>query len=118
MSELKQESKPVALEHQWVSGYFPYESKWHCTKCEECKTYAWWLGELEGGHCEWVKIPDKGDFETKCARCGACDCADGYHGEAILCQQVGECTGMWYEQYYNERTGECICPDCFAAIDV
>ncbi len=118
MEESRKSREPQPLAHNWVSGHHPYESKWHCTKCGTCKTYAWWRGELEGGHCDWVKIPDKGDIETACERCGHCDCADGHHGEAQLCKEVGECSGIWYDIYYNEHTDECICADCWAALNV
>ena len=106
------------LVHEWVSGHYPNESKWHCVKCEMDKTYAWWKGELEGGHCDWVKLDTKGAFESACEKCGACDCADGHHGELLLCQAVGECSGLWYNIYYNERTCLLICEACYTALDL
>jgi len=48
---------------------------------------------------------------SRCAECGACDCRDGHHGEAYLCQMVGECGGLAYDVYQGDD-GTIICDSC------
>lgn len=54
-----------------------------------------------------------GRAPRKCEECGACDCGDGHHGERLLCQLVGECSGLWYSVWQHIETREILCDGCY-----
>lgn len=57
------------------------------------------------------------DLQSRCEECDDCDCRDGDHGEAILCQMAGECRGLSYDLWINSETNVVLCDGCFETRD-
>ena len=90
-------------EHALVGGAYPYEF------CFSCR----WCGDDDNGQCRFCYYSANPEPARSCVYCGHCDCSDGHHGEALLCQTVGECSGMWYDVVFDAVRGEVMCLNCF-----
>lgn len=94
--------------HAMVGGAYPNEFKYFCKWCGDSPRDS----DLDEScrFCYYSQTPARDP--AKCAMCGYCDCSDGHHGEAILCQMVGECSGMAYDVVLD-GIGDTLCLDCF-----
>lgn len=91
-------------EHALVGGSYPKEFHYTCK----------WCGDDDNGQCRFAYYSQRPDCDVAaCDLCGECDCKDGHHGEAILCQTVGECSGMWYDMVSDTIKGTMYCWNCF-----